>query len=270
MNHLPSSPSKQSFRSQSGLTLLELLISMSIISVIVVGMSMKVQGLRKNLIAVSSLMALDAFEASLVDFMGNEGVVRHSIGKAVSQTLRDCFVNQRLCRHGQGFRIDLFREGQSEAFTGEKVFYNREAQLCAERCEGGYQVKTAVVPQCINGMTCAGPAYILLVADIYRTGENKPLRHVVRELERNAKGKFPGLRLTCPQAEGVLYGIGLQGEALCVPRQEIILKDSNNKALGPISAIPIDCRALNTEARDQHFVNAIEASGKINCAPRFW
>lgn len=260
----------QSQQNSAGFSLLEVLISVSLAGFLIVGSSMKFIGMRQELEKVSKLMALDAFEASLSDFIGSEGVARHSLSKALSPALKDCFINKRFCRHGQGFRLKLYREGQNQPFAGEGVSYDKEGQLCAGSCKGGFEVRAAVVPQCVGGLTCAGPAYTLVVADIYLSGDPKPLRQVVRELEKNRNGKFPGLQLSCPQPEGVLYGIGLQGEALCVPRQDLVLKDARGRVLAPVAVAPVDCRIQDLISTDQAFVNEIDTSGKLSCAPRFW
>ncbi len=257
---------------ESGLTIVELMISLFIVLMFAVGIGARYQTLQKSLQNVSRLMALDAFEASLIDFMRSELVLAHSFSKASSIAIKKCFVDKTFCLNGQVFPMNLYREGQRLAFTGTGVNYDRNAQICPGECAHGsmYQVKTSVSAHCVGTATCVGPAYVLVTAEIYAAGKPTPVRKIVQEVEKVGNRKYPGVTIECSNPDGVLYGVGLQGEALCVPISEVVLKDQEQKKFEAVAVAPVDCSTLNMRADDQFFLNEISAEGKIICAPRFW
>ena len=261
-------------RGESGLTLIEILISSSIILSMFAGLGYKMKSIKKQLSDTARLMAVDALEGSLIDFMKTSDIIAYSLERSGSNNLRRCFLGQAACTHNSKFEIPLFREGQALPFTGPRTIYDRNAVPCGPKdlCEGPrLSIRTIVSPQCMQGSTCQGTGYTLVIAEIYQVETGKILRKIVQEVEKYGEGKFPGLNLRCSDANSVLHGIGLRGEPLCTPQQEIRLLDRVAQPVpGELVVTPRDCSDQNKSDKDQSFVKGIGADGVISCAPRFW
>jgi hypothetical protein len=255
---------------QTGASLLEFSIASGILAVIIAAASVQVQSIRKNLQATSRLMALDAFEAGLSEFLSDKNLIEHSIRTTGSNALKGCLLNGATCQPAMAQVMALYREGQKQPFTGRSIFYDYNARPCKGQCPG-YFVETRIVPGCLSGATCTGPDYVLVEADIYETGGKQPIRKMAQEMQRYTGGLFPGLQLQCPGGNSVLRGIGMRGEPLCIARTDIVFVDSNKAALPrTLQVTPLDCQALNQKTTDQFFISGLSATGQLSCSPRFW
>ncbi|WP_141734405.1 hypothetical protein [Oligoflexus tunisiensis] len=262
--------SRSAWAGQSGATLLEVCIASAILAAVIAAVTVQVQSVKKSFQATSRLMALDAFEASLGNFLSDKHIIEHSIQMAGSSALKGCILNATHCSPSMAQTMALYREGQKEPFTGRSVFYDYNGQLCKGRCPG-YFVETRVTPRCISAGTCTGPDYVLVEANIHETGSKKPIRKIAQEVERFRDGLFPGLQLQCPGGNSVLRGIGIRGEPLCVPRSDIVFLDGNKATLPQtLQVAPLDCQGLNQKISDQFFISGLNAAGQLSCSPRFW
>ncbi len=264
------------FRGESGFSIIEVLISSSILLTLFAGLGYKMKSIKKQLDDTAQVMAIDALEGSLIDFMKSWDNIAYSLDHAGPLNLRRCFRGQTTCIHNSKFEIPLYREGQSQPFTGARVIYDKNAVPCQPKgvCEGPrLSVRTIVSPQCMQreSQSCQGSHYTLVIAEIYQVESGKIVRKFIQEVEKYADGKFPGLSLRCSQAGSVLHGIGLRGEALCTPREEIALLDvAAHPVPLEIAVTPLDCSSMNKSVDDQYSVKGLGADGIISCAPRFW
>jgi hypothetical protein len=255
---------------QSGATLLELSIAAAILLAVVAAITVQAQSVKKSFQATSRLMALDAFEASISNFLSDKHIIRYSVQMIGSGALKGCILNGTSCTSAMAQIMPLFREGQKEPFTGKNTLYDYNGLLCKGEC-AGYYVETRVSPRCLSAGSCVGPDYVLVEANIYETGGKKPIRRIAQEMERSRDGMFPGLQLQCPTGDSVLRGIGIRGEPLCVPRTDMVFLDAAKGTLPKtLQVTPLDCQGLNQKGSDQFFISGLNAAGQLSCSPRFW
>jgi hypothetical protein len=242
---------------ESGATLLELSIAGAILMAVIVAITIQVQSVKKSFQATSRLMALDAFEANISNFLSDQQIIRYSVQKVGTVALKGCILNGAGCTAAMAQIMPLYREGQKEPFTGRNTYYDDNGRPCKERCQG-YYVETRVSPRCLSGGSCVGPDYVLVEANIYETDGKKPIRRIAREMERFGEGLFPGLQLQCPTGDSILRGIGIRGEPLCVPRTDMVFVDGDKATLPPtLQVAPLDCQTLNQKSSDQFFISGL-------------
>jgi prepilin-type N-terminal cleavage/methylation domain-containing protein len=259
---------------QEGFGLVEVLIALAILSVSIAAVTTKVKQAQILLAESSRLMALDALEASIIDFQQDPRVLNYSVQKGTNAYLKSCILQLGTCISGRGFALDLYRTGDSQAMTGMSVRYDAQGAPCQTTdCKSTFSYRTIVFPSCALTTTCSGPDFVLIRTDVLRVDRSPPklVRSLVREVERYRDKKFPQLQLTCPNSGEVLRGIGLGGQALCVPLASLVYRDAKGDILNPqLSVTPRDCQSFDASIQDQHFLQAIGSEGALTCAPRFW
>ncbi len=261
-------------QSSQGFTLIEILIALAVLGISVSAVAVKMRQAQGVLNETNRLMALDALEASITAFEEDPRVLNYSIEKATNSYLKSCVLQRNTCTQGKGFALDLYRVGDSAPMTGNSVRYDAQGKPCAPGpCQAAFSYRTIVFPSCARTATCSGPDYVLLRTDLLRLDRNPPklVRSFVREVERSRDQKFPGIQLNCKDSSNVLRGIGLGGEALCVPLSTLSYADDQGQALPQnLQVPPVDCRTLDQNTGDQHYIQALDKNGKLSCANRFW
>ncbi len=260
--------------SQKGFSFVEILVAMAILSASVAAVSTKMKQAQNLMEETSRLMALDALEAGITDFQQDPRVLAYSVQKGSNAYLKSCILQQGTCLAGKGFALELYRTGDTSPMTGPNILYNAQGQPCqASGCKGIFSYRTIVFPSCATQASCSGPDYVLIRTDLLRMDRNPPklVRTMIREVERFRDQKFPQVQLTCTQSNEVLRGIGLGGQALCVPLASLTYTDDQGAPLSStLQVTPQDCQSFNASANDQHFLQAIQKDGKIVCGQRFW
>lgn len=255
---------------ESGFSLLEMMLAVGLLGFLSSGFVIKLKAMRDSLNNNAAIMARDALESSISAMVRNPDLVRYSLEKAGASALLSCLKGETLCKDGVNMQLPLFREGQPKPFTGADVYYDKNGSLCAERCPG-FRFSTVVTARCVvDGSTCTKPSYVLVVGRITDSTSGTLLRELVQEVDEVVDKKLSELSLQCPLNDSLIYGIGLNGDALCTPLADIVLKGPAAETPGASSLQASDCRTNNQSASDQFFVSAIDASGKVSCAPKFW
>lgn len=250
----------------AGYSLIEVLIGISLMTLAVLAASSKIKAVKTVLKDTSHLMALDASESYLGDFLKSKEVFDYSLNKSKNSELRDCINKDRPCKDGSKYAMDLYREGDKTPFTGSSVFYDENGEPCNAKDCRFFTIQTFARIVCMEGRTCSSPG-LLMEAQMIRADGKATKRTIVREVERNISGKFPRLSLSCPDRNSVLRGIGLRGDPLCVPRNEIQFVDADKAAnSGQLNVVPVDCSLTDSES----YVQGINRAGVIQCANRFW
>lgn len=251
---------------EGGFTLVEILVSLAIVGTISSAIAVKLKADKRVLDETSRLMAQDALEVGMGDFIKSREVVEYSIKQSKNTALINCVINQMTCTHNSSFEATIYRLGDRQALTGPTVLYDGNGKPCPGKCTG-YYFRTSIQVACSSGSQCPGPAYVLIRADIFRTDENKPIRSVAREMERHANAKFPNISLRCKDNSSVLRGISSTGGALCTPLQAIKFLGGKGST---VEVKPVDCREKNSDSSDQSFVHSINEDGDVRCSRRFW
>ena len=257
---------------QAGFSLAETVISMAALGAILLGVGFEVQSIKSNISATERLMALDAMENDLSQMLSEKETVYYSITKSSNAALKSCiFSDKSPCRNGKFYPLDLYLEGQNLPLSGNRVYYDKNANFCGATCKD-FMVKSYVLVSCGNKSSCNKPVSLAFGFDIIDVARAKSARKSFGEVKFSGLRRFADLNVSCGSSQKILRGIGIYGQALCEKASDIVYKDDDGKPLKvSISVQAKNCSALNTDpTKDQYFVTGVDNEGNIICGPRFW
>lgn len=259
-------------KARAGFTIVEILVALGILGASFLAISIQFRAMKKTLDETSRLMAMDSFEQAMGAYLRSKEIVEYSVSKSSNPRLTGCFASKG-CTNGQSSEIDIYRSGEVRPITGKNVTYDSSGLPCAKhkhpaKCASFY-LRTILQVNCFRGKSCSSPDVVILKAQLRLAENDQPFREFVREMERSVDGKFPGLSIGCRENKHVLRGIGILGDALCVPLNSLKFVDADkNAGSGQLFVTPKDCSKNSKDG--QSFVTAILPEGNLKCAPKFW
>ncbi|MFW7381867.1 MAG: type II secretion system protein [Oligoflexus sp.] len=258
-------------RDRKGFALVEVVVAMGFLLAIVGGVLLKMNSVQSHIRQTEKILSADNLEQNLMELVSDYDTLIYSVNQRSNAGLRSCLLNENSsCRSGQSFRQDFYLEGERVPFTGANVYYDFQGNRCDGPCDG-FRLITFVTVRCARGNLCNQPDHSTVRYDIYASGEEKPIRRDFVDIKRYSQGRFPGVNLACRSPQQVLRGIGINGRALCVNRNQIKLKSSSGEDLsGNFNVTPRDCSQLNQAEKDQSFVVGITKEGALLCGEKFW
>lgn len=256
---------------QHGFALIEVIVVLGFLIAIIGGVLLKVDSINNHIRQTERILAVDNLEQNIMELLSDHDTLIYSVKRAGNAALRNCLLSETAtCQSGATYRQDFYLEGDQVAFTGPTVFYDHKGNRCSGQCEG-VRVITSVNVRCAQGNSCNQPLHTTVRYEIFATGQDQAMRKDFIDIKRYSDGKFPGISLSCRSPQQVLRGIGINGQALCVNRNQIKLQSQDGEKLsGNFNVAPRDCSQLNQAEKDQSFILGITEEGTLLCGERFW